>query len=90
MPIGRAPRLTEAEVTDEAIYLNRRAFLAAAAAATLALGGSPGSAGAGAVPSALGPLQPLLSACCSCGTSRGSGTRWTRGGPSSNSELGST
>src|SRR5439155_26575255 len=56
MPIGRAPRLTEAEVTDEAIYLNRRAFLAAAAAATLALGGSPGSAGAGAVPSALGPL----------------------------------
>src|SRR5205807_1697669 len=58
MPIRRAPRLTEAEVTDEAIYLNRRAFLAAAAAgaATLALGGSQGSAGAGTVPSAPGPL----------------------------------
>ena len=61
MPIRRAPRLTEAEVTDEAVYLNRRAFLAAAAAgaATLALAGSQGSAGAGAVPSTRGPLPAL-------------------------------
>jgi methionine sulfoxide reductase catalytic subunit len=63
MLIRARPRLTEAEVTDQAIYLNRRAFLTAAAvgATTLALGGSHGSASAAGAPPPGQSLRALLS-----------------------------
>jgi len=61
MLIRRAPRLTDAEVTDQAIYLNRRALLTAVAAgaATLALGGAYGWARAAAGPPPGRPLRAL-------------------------------